>query len=1148
MSDFGLFEAAVDDEQAPRRRERVAARQMSAALTDVHRQFGPFLANADGPDNFEDRWLMSKKDIFRILQANGVGQYPAIVREVHGSLKSAWYARHGELENPEDRDDDETKPAEERKDDDRTITDHQYKKVKDGDYKSDADDVDSHSGDGSDASGDNPKTHKDSRRRYAEFDEETGDTEDSDFEPGGDSGSDSPGGKEARRRHAEDRDAPTLTPDGDFDSYLSDVDRGGPAKVDAHDFTDGNDTGSDKREAMQLLADLYTDWAQSNNLRVASMNTLDVYAANGLHDDDYYLLASLIRKAECDCEEDCGDDDGPPVDNEAPEDSDDGDAHDGEGGSSDDSDDSDGDTNDDDDAGDESDADDNPFTQDSEEGPSDSDDTGDGTEDANPFAGGDDSAPDDPEASGDDVPPSDDGSDQFGGDQDPSAAGPSDVGPPEAAGQDFTVPEQVPDLPPDQMDQIPPDDTGGEQAVPPEVIDQILGLPPGTLEQLIVEELSGGGGAPPSGPPPQLAARRRRAAEDPTEAAGSDPAAAAQPQMPAAPPAGAGSAGTIPPPGSASVTPPPPPMPLENQPADDALLDTALQAVTQSIDTTTQQYQQVIDPLTQALQAIEFAQQVQTAENPLDVTPPDGSVDVDPSAAPGGADSLGKQARTARINKIAQRYNLTRKAKFLMYEAMSRKHYEHVGEAIRTLPPELRPGIANHIGAMFGEDNPRFNHDKWLESVGAPRTASRRPFVIRSRTSNGGRSAGLDHEAKGVLDMYDSFTKDRTNKGLNMGDAANVDAFEQEKGDQVGPKALTKLKNTISTGRRQASFFTRKVPGWSWDDHLAGYISKEARPFTCSCGNQLPTPSYNICRCGKLWNSYAIGDGNHLAANTADMFIAREIPVRDDVIVANRKMAEDDRGYTVGEPHSPEDTEWVTDAEREHAEAPHAPYESVASRRQACWPGCHEDEAHAKKFHKDNDDEKTAALMGGYGDDGSPPSTHNELSLYERHYNTGLALGLDPNTAHERAVQNAVKAQQKWRGGQGTIPDVRPEHTVAPEGTPVYPHAQMAPVGPNNNDLGPGTSMQAPSLKDQVRNHLVQKMQNGGFAGGRSAGHEFFAQSVTDDHSGWVKYDEEDPSRTGGPKKPPSTSIKGGDPKWHSREPAGKFKSTTPFK
>ena len=38
---------------------------------------------------------------------------------------------------------------------------------------------------------------------------------------------------------------------------------------------------------------------------------------------------------------------------------------------------------------------------------------------------------------------------------------------------------------------------------------------------------------------------------------------------------------------------------------------------------------------------------------------------------------------------------------------------------------------------------------------------------------------------------------------------------------------------------KTAGFFTRKVAGWKWDDHLSGYLSKEARAFTCSCGEKV---------------------------------------------------------------------------------------------------------------------------------------------------------------------------------------------------------------------------------------------------------------------------------------------------------------------
>ena len=47
----------------------------------------------------------------------------------------------------------------------------------------------------------------------------------------------------------------------------------------------------------------------------------------------------------------------------------------------------------------------------------------------------------------------------------------------------------------------------------------------------------------------------------------------------------------------------------------------------------TQEYQQIMGPLNQAVQAIQFAQQVEQQSHPLDATPPQGTVDVGPQAA-----------------------------------------------------------------------------------------------------------------------------------------------------------------------------------------------------------------------------------------------------------------------------------------------------------------------------------------------------------------------------------------------------------------------------------------------------------------------------------------------------------------------------------
>jgi predicted small secreted protein len=85
---------------------------------------------------------------------------------------------------------------------------------------------------------------------------------------------------------------------------------------------------------------------------------------------------------------------------------------------------------------------------------------------------------------------------------------------------------------------------------------------------------------------------------------------------------------------------------------------------------------------------------------------------------------------------------------------------------------------------------------------------------------------------------------------------------------------------------------TRKVAGWDWDNHLNGYLANKPQHFACECGDSFPTPSgFQRCACGRQYNSYVIGTGGSNREASAEKFIVREIPVRPDVIVANRKLA-----------------------------------------------------------------------------------------------------------------------------------------------------------------------------------------------------------------------------------------------------------------
>lgn len=985
------------------------------------------------------------------------------------------------------------------------------------------------------------------------------------------------------------------------------------------------------REAAALVADIYTDFARSNGLRVASLDTLAAYAETGIHEADYRLLESMIiRTAEADCEDDDedSDDEDSDTDSAPPSPSE-----------SDDSDDSD--------------------TEDDEEGddapePSESD------------------SDEESDSEGEEAP--DFGGDDTGGD----------------VGQTFTVPSEAPELDPQMQAEIPADDTDGSAPVPPEVVDSLLGLPPGTIEQLLLEEVQGGG-SPAPGPeaggddflggaggdniqPPRMA-RRRVAAPDESEEelterqkrqqresidtqhknwtksktasqkecdickhvyghkvgapavvdgkskmgpwafmcedhffshglglgpgvgqrisarsfwaaegdeqqAGGGDSGGGQQAAPAQDPAAAGMDPSMmgggqpmmPPPGSQSIQPPAPAAPLENQPAEDQLLDMASQAITQMIDRETQEFQQIIDPLTQALQAVQFAQQVESAEHPLDVTPQQGTVNVDPSQAPAaqanpmqptasrrhagesdaewerfmddmrdasgiqtddsgplpvhtfpstgaayngsqtndviddnhlfhipsegvvgymhsawpvavtqahgelhhltpagaasnefaagraaaqelarqhgyplhdpfadepvrqasrrnaahdyaGNDDCSCSGSSRHARREAKKVDILKKAAYVIARrhglsedgyrdivaaTLGRRDYEHILEAVRLAHPAEREDVGGHLAHLFAAGNPRFNKDVWMKAVMAskPRDRAwdawasgrdrgdaehkRQDLEDRDDDGDEGRTASrgrhpfdrprlagetwvhksindtfeFDNDqpqsrdnmtindlpkvpgghvgsSQRAIDRFQRWENYRQQRGLPaMSDDAEIHNFQQTSkpykskvGDDAeakihrdrnlepdAPKTpkvkVPKAVNPVLKGKgtktpaapkpkvpktkaaaRQASFFTRKVPGWRWDDHLSGYISKEGRAFTCSCGQKVAAPSYKSCDCGKIWNVYAIGDTHHLASDSAEMFIAREIPVRDNVIMANRKMAAPDRWF-----------------------------------------------------------------------------------------------------------------------------------------------------------------------------------------------------------------------------------------------------------
>lgn len=114
-------------------------------------------------------------------------------------------------------------------------------------------------------------------------------------------------------------------------------------------------------------------------------------------------------------------------------------------------------------------------------------------------------------------------------------------------------------------------------------------------------------------------------------------------------------------------------------------------------------------------------------------------------------------------------------------------------------------------------------------------------------------------------------------------------------------KALTSQRKTAWQGWGPSTkALKHKIAGWEWDDHLNGFVSNSPRKFQCSCGVDIAVPDYHHCKCGKVWNTYVIGTGGDKHQASAEKFIAREIPVRENVIVASTDHFHDGDGRYMG--------------------------------------------------------------------------------------------------------------------------------------------------------------------------------------------------------------------------------------------------------
>jgi hypothetical protein len=168
----------------------------------------------------------------------------------------------------------------------------------------------------------------------------------------------------------------------------------------------------------------------------------------------------------------------------------------------------------------------------------------------------------------------------------------------------------------------------------------------------------------------------------------------------------------------------------------------------------------------------------------------------------------------------------------------------------------------------------------------------------------------------GILEEWQKWQQRRSQSGkLGIGGDKDIEDFAAERG--YGSRGVATLRKHLygqrtgwyeSYGERKKALRKQAwsgwgpsqvkrnhvVDGWDWDKRLSAYVaSSPPEHFICKCGSKLAVPGYHNCKCGKIWNSYVIGTGGENRQAAVEKFLCREIAVRDNVIVATRKLAGD---------------------------------------------------------------------------------------------------------------------------------------------------------------------------------------------------------------------------------------------------------------
>jgi hypothetical protein len=326
-------------------------------------------------------------------------------------------------------------------------------------------------------------------------------------------------------------------------------------------------------------------------------------------------------------------------------------------------------------------------------------------------------------------------------------------------------------------------------------------------------------------------------------------------------------------------------------------LQKADEALTNLLNQRAEQFQEEVAPFQQALQTVQQAEQAVQAQNPLQVQPPAGTVNVLPDQGGQGADQGMPPADQGAPPPAAAEQGGLPPDQGAMPPQVAGKQRKRGGQGKGKARRRRADSRQDRHGGVID------HFQNWLKQrgeLGRGGWPDIEAWANENNIGERGKSMVHQHLYGPQTTQPTAGRHDAPPSSLTDEDRYQQWAAEQGRDpDDWDTFIHHQFQPGRHEGRRKQAWQGwgpvpqndhRRVAGWDWNDYLNAYTAGAPARFACECGEAFDIPSgFHTCRCGKQWNSCVIGSGGANHEASAEQYLVREIPVRPGVVVANRR-------------------------------------------------------------------------------------------------------------------------------------------------------------------------------------------------------------------------------------------------------------------